>query len=53
MNGSRFKNVVEFAKNTGLTEQYFWGAEWWYWMKKEHGNSEIWDEAKKIFMNTL
>ena len=53
MNGSRFKNVVEFAKNTGFTEQYFWGVEWWYWMKKQHGNSEIWDEAKKIFMNTL
>lgn len=48
MNLDRFKNIVEFAKDTGLKEHYFWGAEWWYWMKKQHGNSEIWDEAKKI-----
>ncbi|MDO8470673.1 MAG: hypothetical protein Q7S63_01725 [bacterium] len=48
MNLDRFRNVVEFAKNTGLPEQYFWGAEWWYWMKKEKGSSLIWDEAKNL-----
>jgi hypothetical protein len=49
MNLKQFKKNVEFAKNTGIDTFYFWGAEWWYYMKTVYNNSEIWDEAKKLF----
>jgi hypothetical protein len=44
----QFKNSVEFAKKAGLKEAYFWGAEWWYWLKEVHGNSDYWDYAKQV-----
>jgi hypothetical protein len=49
MDLNQFKYNIEFAKNTGLDEFYLWGAEWWYWMKEKQNNSEIWQEAKKMF----
>lgn len=49
MNLEQFKYVVNFAKKTGLDEFYFWGAEWWYLMKTEHNQPEIWNEAKNLF----
>lgn len=36
-----------FARKTGATEAYFWGAEWWYFMK-QHGHPEYWEAAKTI-----
>ena len=33
-----------------LKEFYLWGAEWWYWMKEKQNKPEIWDEAKKLFI---
>jgi len=49
MNLERFKNVIEFARNTGEDEFHLWGPEWWYWMKTRVGNDEIWEEAKKLW----
>ena len=49
MNLEQFRKNLEFAKKTGLKEFYFWGAEWWYWMKEKQNQPEIWDEAKKLF----
>jgi hypothetical protein len=49
MNPEIFKENVQFAKNTGLNKFYFWGAEWWYWLKTEKNQPAIWDEAKKLF----
>jgi hypothetical protein len=49
MNLKQFKKNVEFAKNTGIDTFYFWGGEWWYYMKKVHNDSSIWDEAGKLF----
>jgi len=49
MNFERFKENIEFAKNTGLSQHYLWGAEWWYWMKEKRNKPEIWEEAKKLF----
>ena len=49
MNLEQFKANIEFAKKTGLKEFYFWGSEWWYWMKEKQNRPAIWDEAKKIF----
>lgn len=44
----KVKNIISFAKKTGFGEQYLWGAEWWYWMKK-NGHPEFWEYGKEIF----
>jgi hypothetical protein len=50
MNISQFKENIEFAKKTGLDEFYLWGGEWWYWLKTKQNQPEIWNEAKKLFI---
>lgn len=49
MNPDRFRNVIEYAKKTGLGEFYFWGAEWWFWLKETHNDDAIWNEARRLF----
>jgi len=49
MNPEQFRENIEFAKKTGLDEFYFWGTEWWYWMKTTKNQPEIWNEAKTLF----
>ena len=49
MSFDKFKKNVEYAKRTGLDTFYFWGAEWWYWMKEKQNQPEIWNEAKTLF----
>ena len=49
MDLEQFKNNIEFAKGTGLSQFYLWGGEWWYWMKEKHESPEIWEEAKLLF----
>ena len=48
MNPEQFEKNVQFAKNTGMDTFYFWGAEWWYWMKTQHNDPSIWNEAKTV-----
>lgn len=43
----KFKETIKFASQTGFDQQYLWGAEWWYWLKKQ-GFPEHWNEAKKL-----
>lgn len=49
MNLEQFKNIIRFAGRTGIDEFYLWGAEWWYWMRTKHNDSQIWNEARKLF----
>lgn len=42
------KNHIQFVKETGVTEVYLWGAEWWAYLK-EYGENRLWEEAKKLF----
>lgn len=49
MNPELFAENIIFAKQAGLGAYYFWGAEWWYWMKTKHNQPEIWDQAKALF----
>lgn len=51
MNLEKFRANVEFARKTGLNEFYFWGPEWWYYMKTLKNDPSIWEEAKKLFQN--
>jgi hypothetical protein len=49
MTFENFRKIIEFARKTGFDEFYFWGAEWWYWVKNnfpQDDNSLIWDYVK-------
>jgi hypothetical protein len=48
MDLEQFKKNLEFAKKTGFDKFYFWGVEWWYWLK-EKGDNKIWQQAKNLF----
>lgn len=49
MDIDQFKDNITFAKKAGFDDIYLWGAEWWYFLKTKQGNSDIWNEAKKIW----
>lgn len=49
MNVDQFIKNVVYAQHTGLDTFYFWGTEWWYWMKEKQNRPEIWNEAQKLF----
>jgi hypothetical protein len=51
MNIDLFKENIEFAKQAGLGGYYFWGAEWWYYMKTKQNQPEIWNEARTHFLS--
>ncbi|MDO8514341.1 MAG: beta-galactosidase [bacterium] len=49
MSMDRFDEILSFASKTGFSEEYLWGAEWWYYMKEKHEHPEFWDAAKKLY----
>jgi hypothetical protein len=49
MNPDIFRNNIEYAKKVGLAENYLWGAEWWYWMAKQHNDDSMVNAAKEFF----
>lgn len=51
MNPEIFRSNIEYATRVGLPENYLWGAEWWYWMAKEHGDNSMINAAKTFFSN--
>lgn len=44
-----FEDTITFARRTGFETQYFWGAEWWYYLKEVHGYPDFWNRAKELF----
>lgn len=40
---------MDLAKRAGFKEIYLWGAEWWYFMKKEFGNDTYWQKMKELW----
>lgn len=49
-NPERFKAVLSYIRGTGFDTFYFWGVEWWYWLK-QNGHPEMWDMAKEAIQN--
>lgn len=51
-------DIAQMQKNATYAQQidvpiiYFWGAEWWYWMKVHFNHPEFWNEAKTIFASS-
>lgn len=42
------RDHATYVQRTGVSEAYFWGVEWWYFMK-QHGHAEYWDAARTLF----
>ena len=49
MNAEIFERNVGYATKTGFSENYLWGAEWWYWLQKNHQNDSMVGAAKQLF----
>lgn len=51
-NTDDFKSVVSYARQTGFSTFYAWGAEWWYYLKTQ-GNNDFWNLGKNLFSGKL
>ncbi|MFH1099159.1 MAG: beta-galactosidase [Candidatus Uhrbacteria bacterium] len=49
MDAERLRRNVTFARATGFSEAYLWGAEYWYWLKEKQGDSSLWEAARDVF----
>jgi hypothetical protein len=49
MDANRLRIHVDYAKRTGFSGAYLWGAEWWYWLKEKQNDASLWNTAKTIF----
>lgn len=47
----KFNEMIDFSGKTSFDRFYFWGAEWWYWLKTKNSHPEFWDRAKLLFLN--
>ncbi|PIR74650.1 MAG: hypothetical protein COU35_01345 [Candidatus Magasanikbacteria bacterium CG10_big_fil_rev_8_21_14_0_10_47_10] len=47
MNPDRMKKNIEYVRHIGSRRAYFWGVEWWYFMKQEHQDGRYWEIAKE------
>ena len=46
IDGAKIHDSIEFAKRASFDEIYFWGLEWWAWLRS-HGDNDIWDTIKQ------
>ncbi|MBP9837024.1 MAG: beta-galactosidase [Candidatus Pacebacteria bacterium] len=49
MDLEKFNDILQYAEDTRFDQQYLWGAEWWYWLKKQ-GHNEMWDKGKELYL---
>lgn len=49
MNKEQLIKNAEYARQTNLSRAYFWGVEWWYWLKEVQQEDDIWQAAKQFF----
>lgn len=48
----RFQDMVIYAEHTGFDTFYWWGVEWWYWLKVKGDDPTIWNIAKELFRHS-
>ncbi len=46
LDGKKIHDSIDFAKKASFDEIYFWGLEWWAWLKS-HGDNDIWNTIKQ------
>lgn len=44
---ARFRKSVEYARRTGASRVYLWGAEWWLYEMDRFGDSTWWDLGRE------
>lgn len=44
---AEFNETIDYAKQTGFSDYYLWGVEWWYYLK-EKGQGEYWERVKEL-----
>lgn len=44
-----FRYNVRFARSSGFSRFYLWGAEWWFYAKEKLGVPDFVEEAKKLW----
>ena len=49
MNANLLIKNAEYANQTNFYRAYFWGVEWWYWLKTTQKDNSVWEAAKKYF----
>jgi len=49
MNEHILRKHIRFAKRTGIPRVYFWGSEYWYWLKEKQGEESLWNIVKETF----
>lgn len=49
MNSEILSDNINYARQSGFEQHYFWGAEWWYWMQKTHNNSTLIETVRPLF----
>lgn len=52
MNPTRLRENVRFARKVGFPEAYLWGVEWWYWLKTKKAHPELWNEGRRLFIES-
>lgn len=53
MNLNQFRKMIQLAQNTGEDLIYLWGVEWWYWLKTNYNYPDLWEEAKKLWQQSV
>lgn len=51
IDGQKIHDSIDFAKKASFDEIYFWGLEWWDWLKS-HGDKDIWNTVKAEVANS-
>lgn len=49
MDAQKLLDNAAYARATGLPEHYFFGVEWWFWMKDKQHDPSLVNAAKQIF----
>ncbi|MEX2080964.1 MAG: hypothetical protein WEC33_05060, partial [Dehalococcoidia bacterium] len=44
-----FEENIEIARRSGANRAYLWGAEWWYYRARYHGDGAYQDVAEELF----
>jgi hypothetical protein len=50
MDAERLSAHVNYARRTGFTSAYLWGAEWWWWLKEKQDDEAMWETAKQLLV---
>src|SRR3989338_141067 len=52
MNPDQLQANIAYAKKIGVSRAYFWGVEWWYWMKTRNDDGRYWEIASDALQGT-